>query len=77
MIHLLLPLHSEYPVSLLQAAMGVAMAVGIYALLRRRGLPWWGVTLPMLPVLFHSYELHLKHMIHATPCSTSWSPWRS
>jgi hypothetical protein len=64
-IALLLPLHSAYPLAVLQAAMGVGMGVVIYALLRHRGLPWWGAVLPTLPVLFDSYELHLEHMITA------------
>ena len=66
-LDLLLPMHSVYPVGLLQAAMGVGMGVAIYAVLRRRGLPWWGATLPALPVLFDSYELHLEHMVTADP----------
>ena len=45
--------------------MGVVTGVIIYALLRHRGLPWWGATLPALPVLFDSYELHLEHMVTA------------
>ena len=64
-IDLLLPLHSAYPLAVLQAAMGVGMGVVIYALLRHRGLPWWGAALPALPVLFDSYELHLEHMVTA------------
>ena len=64
-LQLLLPLHSDYPIGLVQAAMGVVMGVLIYALLRHRGLPWWGAALPALPVLFDSYELHLEHMITA------------
>ena len=64
-LDLLLPLHSAYPLAVLQAAMGVAMGVAIYALLRHRGLPWWGAILPTLPVLFDSYELHLEHMVTA------------
>ena len=67
LLDLLLPLHSDYPIALLQAAMGVAVGVVIYALLRRRGLPWWGATLAALPVLFDAYELHLEHMITADP----------
>jgi hypothetical protein len=66
-LDLLLPLHSDYPIGLLQAAMGVGIGVAIYAVLRHRGLPWWGATLPALPVLFDSYELHLEHMITADP----------
>ena len=65
LIDLLLPLHSAYPLAILQAAMGVVMGVLIYALLCRRGLPWWGATLAALPVLFDSYQLHLEHMITA------------
>jgi hypothetical protein len=64
-LDLLMPLRSAYPLAVLQAAMGVAMGVVIYALLRHRGLPWWGAILPTLPVLFDSYELHLEHMITA------------
>ena len=64
-LDLLLPLHSVLPIALLQAAMGVAVCVAIYALLRHRGLPWWGATLPALPMLFDSYELHLEHMVTA------------
>jgi hypothetical protein len=64
-LDLLLPLHNWLPVALLQAAMGVVMGVAVYALLRHRGLPWWGATLPALPVLFDSYELHLEHMVTA------------
>ena len=64
-LDLLLPLHSMYPLAVLQAAMGVAIGVAIYALLRHRGLPWWGAALPALPVLFDSYELHLEHQVTA------------
>jgi hypothetical protein len=66
-LDLLLPLHSDYPIALLQAAMGISVGVAIYAVLRHRGLPWWGATLPALPVLFDSYELHLEHMVTADP----------
>jgi hypothetical protein len=64
-LSLLLFLHSMYPVALLQAAMGVAMGVLTYALLRRRGLPWWGATLAALPVLFDAFEMQLEHMVTA------------
>ena len=67
LLRLLLPLHSDYPIGLLQATMGVVVGVAIYALLRHRGLPWWGATLPALPVLFDAYELHLEHMVTADP----------
>ena len=66
-LQLLLPVHSIYSIGLLQAAMGVVAGAAIYALLRHRGLPWWGATLPALPVLFDAYELHLEHMVTADP----------
>jgi hypothetical protein len=69
-LDLLLPAHSDFLIGLLQAAMGVAMGVAIYALLRHRGLPWWGAALPTLPVLFDAYELHLEHMITSDPLFT-------
>ncbi|HET9970404.1 MAG TPA: hypothetical protein VFQ68_19375 [Streptosporangiaceae bacterium] len=62
-LQLFLPLHSLYPAGLIQAAMGVTVGIVIYALLRRRGLPWWGAALAAVPVLFDSYQLHLEHMI--------------
>jgi hypothetical protein len=61
----LVPFHTVYLTTLLQAAMGVAMGITIYALLWRRGLPWWGAALPALPVLFDVFELQLEHMITA------------
>jgi hypothetical protein len=64
-LFLLLPFHSLNVVTGLQALMGLAMGVGIYAVLRRRGLPWWGATIPALPVLFDVFELQLEHMIAA------------
>ena len=66
-LDLFMPLHRLSPVALVQAAMGVVLGIAIYALLRRRGLPWWGAVLPTLPVLFDSYELHLEHMVTADP----------
>jgi hypothetical protein len=62
---LLLPTHTMYPVAILQAAMGVAMGIAIYALLRHRGLPWWGAALPALPVLFDVFELQVEHLVTA------------
>jgi len=57
------PLHNLSVVTGLQALMGLGIGVAIYALLRHRGLPWWGATLCALPVLFDAYELQLEHMI--------------
>jgi hypothetical protein len=59
----LLPLHSVYPLAIIQALMGLAMGILIYALLRRRGLPWWGAALPAVPVLFDVFEMEIEHMV--------------
>ena len=62
-LYALLPFHSLGLVTGLQALMGLAMGTGIYAVLRRRGLPWWGAAIPALPVLFDVFELQLEHMV--------------
>ncbi len=64
-LDLLLPFHSLDVVTGLQALMGLAMGAGVYAVLRHRGLPWWGATIPALPVLFDVFELQLEHMVAA------------
>jgi len=61
----LLPFHNLNVITGLQALMGLAMGTGIYAVLRHRGLPWWGATIPALPVLFDVFEVQLEHMIAA------------
>ena len=62
-LHLLLPFHSLTLIAALQALMGLAMGAATYAVLRRRGLPWWGATLPALPVLFDVYEMQIEHVV--------------
>jgi hypothetical protein len=57
------PLHSLILVALLQHLMGLAMAVMIYALARRAGLPHWGATLATVPILLDGYEIQLEHML--------------
>ncbi|MGH3392439.1 MAG: hypothetical protein ACRDOO_26525, partial [Actinomadura sp.] len=61
---LLRPFHSFALVVTVQHAMGVAMAVMIYVLLRQRfGLPGWGAALPTAPVLLDAYQIQLEHVI--------------
>ncbi len=57
------PLHSFALVAAVQHLMGIAMAVLIYLLARRYGLPAWGATLATVPVLFDSSQLQLEHDI--------------
>lgn len=59
----LAPVHDLTVLAALQAAMGVAMGVAIYAVLRRRGLIWWAATLAALPVLFDVFEIQLEHLV--------------
>ena len=76
-IDLLLPLHSAYPLAVLQAAMGVVMGVIIYALLRRRGLPWWGATLPRCRSCSTRTSCTSSTWSPPTRCSSSSAPSRS
>jgi hypothetical protein len=62
-LRLLLPFHSFTLVAALQHLMGLAIGVGIYALLRRRGLPAWGATLAAVPVLFDAYQVQVEQQV--------------
>jgi hypothetical protein len=62
---LLLPFHSLALVAALQHIMGLGVAVMIYALLRRYGLPGWGATLAATPVLFDPAQLLLEQLVMA------------
>lgn len=63
MLALLRPFHSFAAVTAVQHAMGLAVAVMIYSLLRRYRLPAWGATLASVPVLLSAYQIQLEHEI--------------
>jgi hypothetical protein len=50
-------------VALVQHLLGLAMAVAIYALLVRRGVPRWLGAVAMAPVLLDAYQLQLEQTI--------------
>jgi hypothetical protein len=50
-------------VAAVQHLLGLAMAVVIYLLLRRRGVPGWLAALAMAPVLLDAYQLQIEQMI--------------
>jgi hypothetical protein len=57
------PFHSVLLVTTLQHLMGTAVAVTVYAVLRRRGLPSWGAALAASPTLFDSRQIALESFI--------------
>jgi hypothetical protein len=63
MLWLLRPFHSLAAVIGVQHALGMGIGVAGYALLRRKGLPGWGATLAMVPVLLSGYALQLEHFL--------------
>jgi hypothetical protein len=50
-------------VALIQHVLGLAIAVAIYALLLRRGVPRWLAAVAMAPVLLDAYQLQIEQMI--------------
>ncbi len=60
------PVHSLLLVTSLQHLFGLATAAAGYVLLRRRfGLPGWGATLAMVPVLFDAFQIQLEQLLLA------------
>jgi hypothetical protein len=62
---LLEPFHSLLAVTALQHLMGMGIAVIVYAVLRRWGLPAWGAVLAAAPVLFDPRQVMLESLIAA------------
>ncbi|MFD0855553.1 hypothetical protein ACFQ07_25150, partial [Actinomadura adrarensis] len=61
---LLKPFHSFALVTLIQHAMGLAMGLMVYGLLRFRfRLPGWGAALVTVPFLLDGYQIQLEHLI--------------
>ena len=57
------PLHSVWLVTAMQAIMGLAMGIAVYAVLRRHLVAGWAATLAAVPVLLSAYELQLEHFV--------------
>lgn len=64
-LRLLLPMHSLVAIAAVQHVMGVGVAVMVYALLRRYGLPAWGATVAAAPVLFDPGQLVVEQLVMA------------
>jgi hypothetical protein len=63
MLWMLEPLHSLTVVVAVQLVMGLAIGIAGYALLVRRGLPGWGATIAMAPVLLSASAVQLEHFL--------------
>lgn len=63
LLRALWPFHSVELIAGVQHAMGLAVGVMIYAVLRRRGLPGWGAALATVPPLFDASFLRLEHAV--------------
>lgn len=57
------PTDNLFTVSILQHLIGLAVAVGLYALLVRRGLPHWLAVLGVAPIVLDAYELTVEHFV--------------
>jgi len=66
----LLPFHSFTLVTGVQHLMGLAVAVMIYLLARRAGVPKLWATAATLPVLLDGFEIQDEHMVMAEPLFT-------
>lgn len=62
-LRLLLPFHSFSLVAALQHLMGLAVAVLLYALLRRWRVPAWLAALGVAPQLLDVQQIELEHMV--------------
>ena len=63
LLRLLDPVGGLALVAAVQHGFGLATAVGLYALLIRRGVPRWGAALTAAPVLLDAYQLQLEQTI--------------
>lgn len=59
------PAQSLALVTAVQHVLGPVLAVAVYALMRRRGLPGWGATAVATPLLYDEFVILLEHMIMA------------
>ncbi|HEV2375966.1 MAG TPA: hypothetical protein VGS19_27835 [Streptosporangiaceae bacterium] len=50
-------------VTAIQHLLGLAMAVTLYAVLARRGVPRWGAALAVAPVLADAYQVQMEQMV--------------
>jgi hypothetical protein len=62
-LKLILPVGDLGTVAAIQHLAGLAMAIALYAVLRRRGAARWLAALAVAPLLLDAYQLHMEQMI--------------
>jgi hypothetical protein len=63
LLKLLSVTHSLFAVTVLQHALGLALGVGIYALVRRVGAPAWLAAVAAAPILLDGYQLDIEQFV--------------
>jgi hypothetical protein len=63
LLRLVYPFHSLLPVVVLQHIAGLAMAIGIYALLKRLGVGPFGSAVGSAPLFLDAYQLNIEHYV--------------
>ena len=63
LLRLIYPFHSLLPVVVIQHIAGLAMAIGVYALLKRLGVGPFGSAVGSAPLFLDAYQMNIEHYV--------------